>query len=296
MPIRFPCPHCRQKLSISSKRAGMTATCPRCQKELTVPAAERVASAAAHTAGQAAASPPAEGVSPLPEDTETDDNPYAQFAVFDETELVCDAPAPHPAINAVPSTTMDRRILVPRYVLLTQGVLLGIVALAAFTLGLLVGASLFSQPAIAAGQPCKVNGTISYASGTGNMPDAGAVVIFLPQTRDPGRRVSAQGLRPDEAVPDAPLAAAQELRDMGGAYTRADEQGRYEVQLADRGTYYVLVISSQAQRQAGEDVNTQDLVKINRFVENAADLLADSRYQFSTESVRGDRQFSAVLD
>ena len=274
----------------------MTATCPRCQQELTVPAAERVASAAAHAAGQAAVAPPAEVSFPPPEDSEKDDNPFAQFAVFDETELIYDAPAPPPALNAVPSTAIDRRVSVPRYVLLSQGVLLGFVALAAFTLGLLVGASFFSQPAIVAGQPCKVNGTISYASGTGNLPDAGAVVIFLPQTRDPGRRVSAQGLRPDEAVPDAPLAAAQELRDMGGAYTRADEQGRYEVQLADRGTYYVLVISSQAGRQAGEDVNRQDLVKINRFVENAADLLADSRYQFSTETVRGNRQFSAVLD
>jgi len=37
MPIRFACPQCRQKLSISSRRAGQTATCPRCRSTLTIP-------------------------------------------------------------------------------------------------------------------------------------------------------------------------------------------------------------------------------------------------------------------
>jgi hypothetical protein len=295
MPIRFPCPHCQQKLSISSKRAGMTATCPRCEKELTVPTVQPVAAAAAKGGAQAAAAP-AEGSAPPADETETDDNPFSQFAVFDETELVYDTSAPPAPRSDISSAAIDRRVAVPRYVLLAQGVLLGFVALAAFTLGLLVGASFFAQPVTVAGQPCKVNGTISYASRTGNVPDAGAVVIFLPQTKDPGRRVSAQGLRPEDPLPDAPLAGAHELRDMGGAYTRADEHGRFEVQLAERGTYYVLVLSSHARRQAGQDVHTQDLVKINRFVENAADLLADSRYQFSTETVRGNRKFSAVFD
>jgi len=295
MPIRFPCPHCRQKLSISSKRAGMSATCPRCQKELTVPKVERVTAAAGPAAGQTLVPPASEEASQQADDSQQADNPYAQFAVFDETELVYDAPAPSPAHVAAPPN-IARRISVPRYVLLTQGVLLGIVALAAFALGLMVGASFFSQSTTVSGQPCKVSGTISYASATGNLPDGGAVVLFLPQTKDPGRRISAQGLRPDEPLPNAPLAAAAEFRDMGGAYARADEQGQFEVQLAEQGVYYVLVLSSHARRQAGQDVNTQDLVKVNRFVENAADLLADSRYQFSTETVRGDRQFSAVFD
>jgi hypothetical protein len=294
MPIRFPCPHCRQKLSIGSKRAGMTATCPRCKSELTVPKIDPVASAADRAANPAA--PAAEGIAPPSADSLQDDDPFAQFAVVDETELVYDAPAPASPRSAAASTAIDRRVSVPRYVLLVQGVLLGIVALAAFTLGLLVGASFFSQPAAVAGQPCKVNGTVSYAAATGNLPDGGAVVIFLPQTKDPGRRVPAEGLRPEERLPDAPLAGADKLRDMGGAYTRADEQGRFEVQLADPGSYFVLVLSSHARRQAGQDVNRQDLVKINRFIENAADLLADTRYQFSAEVVRGDRKFSAVFD
>jgi len=287
MPIRFPCPHCKQKLSISSKRSGATANCPRCQKELTVPVVNRVTAPAEPATGDVAAPP-------LPDETEQDDNPYSQFAVFDETELVYDTSAPATASPA--AAPLGRRISVPRYVLLTQGVLLGVVALAAFALGLATGGSFFSRPASTAGQGSQIHGTISYAAGARTLPDAGAVVIFLPQTKDPGRAITAAGLRPEEPLPDAPLAGAEELRNMGGAYTRADEEGRYEVQLAEAGTYYVLVLSSHRHREAGQDINTQDLVKIRRFVENASDLLADSRYQFSTETVRGDRQFNAVFD
>ncbi len=287
MPIRFPCPHCKQKLSISSKRSGAAATCPRCGKELTVPVLNRVA-APAELATVNVKDPP------LPSEPEQDDNPYSQFAVFDETELVYDTAAPAAAAPAAPP--LGRRISVPRYVLLTQGVLLGVVALAAFALGLSAGGSFFSRPASTAGQGSQVRGTIHYADGARTLPDAGAVVIFLPQTKDPGRAITAAGLRPEEPLPDAPLAGAEELRNMGGAYTRADEEGRYQVQLAEAGTYYVLVLSGHRRRAAGQDINTQDLVKIRRFVENASDLLADSRYQFSTEAIRGDRQLNALFD
>lgn len=285
MPIRFPCPHCQQKLSISTRRAGAKANCPRCQRELTVPGVQRVTTPVSAVAGESSASPP--------DDPEEEDNPYSQFAVFDETELVYESSSP--AAQA-PTPRLDRRISIPRYVLLTQGVLLAVVALAAFALGIVTGGAFFAKQTGSAGRICKVNGTISYASGAKTTPDAGAVVIFLPQTKDPGRRVSPVGLRPDEPLPDAPLGSAEELRSMGGAYTRADEFGRFEVHLADPGTYFVLVLSNHARRKAGQDINSQDLVRISRFVENASDLLAESRYQFSTESVRGDRQFSAVFD
>lgn len=283
MPIRFPCPHCRQKLSISSRKAGTSAVCPRCQKGITVPAPTRTAAATS------AATPSADE-----SEEEHDDNPYSQFAVFDEEELVYESSAA--VSSAQGSTGLDERIAVPRYVLLVQGVLLGVVALVAFALGLLVGGGFYAQPVAVAGQPCKVQGTVSYASGGATLPDAGAVIMFLPQTKDPGRRLAAQGLRPEDPLGQAPLAGAEELRNMGGAYARADEQGRFEVQLADPGTYFVLFLSGNSRRQAGQDVQTQDLVKISRFVDGASDLLADSRYQFSTETVQGDRELSAVFD
>ena len=293
MPIRFPCPHCRQKLSISTKKSGAKANCPRCGKELTVPTVQRVeAATASFLAGTEMSSEPAPP--PIAGESDGEDNPYSQFAVYDETELVYDtAPA---AVAAPAAPPLARRISLPRYVLLTQGILLGVVALVCFALGLAMGGSFFSQPTSVAGAPCEVSGTISYESNGRTVPDAGAVVIIMPQTGDAGRTINHQGLRPDEPLPEAPLAGAQELRNLGGAYTRADAAGKFQVQLAQPGTYFVLVLSAGARRGAGQDIQTQDLVKLRRFVEDAADLLADSRYQFTTESIRGNRQLNAVFE
>src|SRR5688572_12291107 len=216
MPIRFVCPHCQQKLSISSRKAGTVASCPRCQKELTVPAVakEPVGAVAATSAG----SPPSAEAASEAEDA-ADENPYAQFAVFDDHELVYEQPAAPAASKAAQG--LSQRISLPRYVILTQGVLLGVVALVAFALGLATGGNIFAPPQVAAG-PCQVDGTISYAADAGELPDAGAVVMFLPQTKDAGRRIKADGLRPEEPLPDAPLGGAEEIRNLGGAYARAD--------------------------------------------------------------------------
>jgi hypothetical protein len=61
MPIKFPCPHCKQPLSIRDELAGKTGRCPRCQQTITVPAAPTAPDAAPPPApprAPAAARPP----------------------------------------------------------------------------------------------------------------------------------------------------------------------------------------------------------------------------------------------
>jgi biopolymer transport protein ExbD len=62
MPIRFRCPHCKQLLSVSRKKAGTGVVCPACSQNLQVPAIEGISepqeSAAAPSPGIA---PPSEG-------------------------------------------------------------------------------------------------------------------------------------------------------------------------------------------------------------------------------------------
>src|SRR5436190_8898336 len=139
MPIRFPCPHRSQKLSVSTRKAGKTANCPRCKKELTVPAPE-----AAATSDADAASTSEEG--------ENEDDPYAQFVVYDETELVYDDATPITQPGGTPS--IQDRVAVPRYVLYTQGLLLGAVALVCFIFGVLTGGTFFSAPSQSAKGAC----------------------------------------------------------------------------------------------------------------------------------------------
>ena len=181
MPIRFSCPHCTQKLSVSTRKAGKTAECPRCKRELTVPAPE----AAEVQAGSEAAA----------EDRESEDDPYSQFVVYDDAELVYDdsVHVAHP--GGTPSA--HDRVVVPRYVLYTQGLLLAAVGLTCFIFGVLTGGTFFNAPAVAGKGPCTITGTVRYASGNQRMPDEGAVIIVLPETKDAGQRASASGMRPD---------------------------------------------------------------------------------------------------
>src|SRR6185436_17685247 len=244
------------------RKAGRAANCPRCKKELTVPSPEP-AEVPSDSAGVATA-----------EEGENEDDPYSQFVVYDETELVYDdaAPASHP--GGVPSA--HDRVAVPRYVLYTQGLLLGAVALTCFIFGVLTGGTFFSAPSRSAKGPCTVTGTVRYAAGSQRLPDEGAVIIVLPETKDPGQRMSASGLRPDEPLPETPLAGIQQVKDMGGAYTRAGPQGDFSVNLPSGGKYYLLVLSNHARRKEQDVVKTQDARTLGRFFEGAIDLVADS--------------------
>ncbi len=282
MPIRFTCTHCTQKLSVSTRKAGKPANCPRCKRELTVPEPE---TAAGQGAGESAATA---------EEGDHEDDPYGQFVVYDETELVYDdgAPTRHP--GGTPS--IQDRVSVPRYVLYTQGLLLGAVALTCFIFGVLTGGTFFSSPATAGKGPCTITGTVRYASGNQRLPDEGAVIIALPETKDAGQRAPADGMRPDEPLPETPLAGVQQVIDMGGAYTRAGPQGDFSLNLASGGKYYVLVLSHHARRTGNEEVKVMDVRTLGRFFDGAIDLLADSKYRLTSETVRGDRTITAQFD
>lgn len=309
MPIRFSCPQCSQKLSVSTRKAGTRANCPRCNEELTVPGTpvpikseesseEAATPSAMESAGSASlASPPL-----VPSEGVGEDDPYAQFVVYDDTDLVYEEGASGTPVPVVPERarrkpSIQDQIALPRYVLYTQGLLIGAVGLFCFTLGVLTGGTFFSSSeGTTVNRPCDVSGTISYLSGGRTLPDEGAVVVVLPQTEDVGQRIKPQGLRPDEPLGELPPEGAEQIRNMGGAYARADDKGQFQVHLASGGKYYVLVLSSHVRRGGDDIVKTDDVAKLGRFIESANDLLADSRYEFRTESIRGDRKLNEVFD
>lgn len=228
------------------------------------------------------------------EEEASEDDPYSQFVVYDDAELVYDdaAPVAHPA----GSPSAQDRVAVPRYVLYTQGMLLAAVGLTCFIFGVLTGGTFFNAPATAGKGPCTITGTVRYASGNQRMPDEGAVVIVLPETKDAGQRASAAGMRPDEPLPETPLPGVRQIQDMGGAYTRAGPQGDFSVNLASGGKYYVLVLSHHARRTGNEEVKVTDVRTLGRFFDGAIDLLADSKYQLRSETIRGDRTITAQFD
>ncbi len=294
MPLRFACPQCSQKLSVSSRKAGTTATCPRCKNQIRIPAlSER--EAAASDASTADRPSPASQLSPAQgEFTEEDGHDlYSQFSLYDDTELVYDTDEPMEEVDA--NVDYDR-VAVPRYVLYVQGALLGAVGLLCFALGVLAGGAVFSRSEPVSPHPVRLTGSVTYARGSRDVADASAVVIAVPQTEQLDERAPIEGLRPDEPMPEPTHRGLEIIRTTGGVYTRADEQGRFELELPSQGRYFVLVLSANARRRGGESPGTEDVLKMGRYFENAGDLLAQNRYQWTAETLLSDKRLNVVFD
>ena len=312
MPIRFACPHCHQKLTVSSRKAGSAADCPRCKRQLAIPdpppgpaVAEEpearsresgVGSQESGIPGQdevAADLEPAFGHWPLFTGHSPSTSSGSQG--FEGLELVYDTSEEPRKPEASP---MHRDLIaVPRYVLYLQGGLIAVVALAAFAIGLLAGGTLSPSAAPAAPQACLISGSVTYASGTRNLPDEGAVVAIVPQSAErPDEKATIEGLRPGDPTPDAAHSGVAVLRGLGGGYARADAAGQFELRVPDRGTYLVLVVSREKRARSADEIQTADLLQLGPYFKNAADLLAGHRYQLTMEPIRGDRHLHVAFE
>lgn len=298
MPLRFACPQCSQKLSVSSREAGTTATCPRCQKTIAIPklpARVHPATGPGSEIVKAPAHPPPEAeAAQHPADDHDHDNPFSQFTLYDDdAELYYDTDEPLEEIDA----DVDyNRVAVPRAVLYMQGALLAVVGLFCFGLGLMAGGTLFTRSEPAGPTPVRLSGTVSVARGSRDVPDTSAVVVVLPQTEQLDERAPWPGMGPKDPPPEATHRGLEIIRTIGGSYARTDEQGRFDVELPNRGKYFVLVLSAEARRRASTVPPTEDVLKMGRYFEEAADFLGQNRYQLTLETLRSDKRLNVVFD
>lgn len=292
MPFQFLCQHCGRKLQASSRKIGREATCPGCQGRLVVPTKE----VAREQIAARRASAPA-----TTEKEEEEVNPYAEFSVYDDdTELVYETD--DDAWDDGPPPTVDQtKLAVPRTVIYLQGILLGVVALVAFVLGILVGSGTTSNtPQNPRERPFRLSGAVTYEGATrGTLPDDGAVVLILPVGSLPERdgKIPIAGIGPDDPTPPVDSPALGILSDIGGAYARADAEGRFRATLPRLGKYYVLVLSRNKRPQpsaTGSDpLNEQrrrQLGQLGNYVDDAAGLLSKYLYDWREEEYLDDKQ------
>jgi hypothetical protein len=192
--------------------------------------------------------------------------------------------------HSEPQAAADNFVVVPRYVVYAQGGLLAAIALSSLVIGVLLGRSFAPRPASeAAPRECLVSGSVTYRAGARTRPDRGAVVVLIPLTADAaGERAPVAGLRPSDSPPAADNRGLGVIRQLGGAYTRADANGRFEVRIpANR--YWRLVIShnQRAQGAAGESA----IRMLSRYFDDAADLVEDREYQWSQQAIADDVQW-----
>src|SRR5262245_53966413 len=292
MPIRFTCPHCHQKLSVGQRKAGTTAECPRCKRELTIPLVPAgVSLGQQHPAVQTASTAP----------TNVSGAPAGEAAVFlpeaDEfagLELVYDtAPASNPPKAPPPVADV---IVVPRYILYLQGGLIAGVALLAFAIGMMMGATCV-PPTGPVETSSHVTGSVMYASGPRQKADVGAVVVAIPITpHRPTEKAPVAALRPGDSSPDAESKGEAILRQLGGGYARADANGQFDLDVPSRGRYLLLIISREKQSRSSSAAKAADITRLAPFFDNAAGLIGDHRYRLMQEVIRGNRQLAIVFD
>ena len=284
MPIRFACEHCGQRLSVGSKKAGARAKCPKCKEKVTIPEDQ--------------AESPEEPPESNDEADDGDESPYSAFVVYDdEVEWVYESDDATSAAPGVGVTDLNR-VAVPRSVLYAQGILLAVVALASFVLGILIGSSGKTQVVELPAQPCVLTGFVEYVGGSGqNRPDNGAIVLVVPTEERPSRESKAEvaGLRPGDPIPRDDSDNLRIIRSIGGAYTRVDADGQFQIQLPDTGRYFVLVVSGNAYRTAGQDPNRGDIAQLGRYVQPPMDLLGQSKYEWRERTIRSDESLTVVF-
>jgi hypothetical protein len=289
MPIRFLCSSCGQRLSVGTQKGGQTVACPKCSASITVPAVPE----AQPVLADAAPEPP-----PLADPPGGD--PEARFDLVGDVEMVYEPPAASPArphrraSDSDPNTDFDR-IALPRYVIFAQGVLLAMVGIVCFLLGMAVGGAVSESGGPVEPAPVAVSGTVAVAAGANRTPDRAAAVIFLPYNAEPEEKRSLQGIRPGDD-PAKGVKVRDYVRTLGGGVALCDERGQYSLQLPEPGRYYVLAISANAAPSRGKPLDLQEVAQIGKYFDLSSDPLADFRYQWRMENLRGSRRVNVDFD
>lgn len=284
MPMKFVCQHCDQVLSVSSRKAGKRGKCPKCSEPITVPSREEAVKMIARRKRL------------IPPEAETDDDPYSQFVVYEDSELIYETEKPEDTVETSRRSDQEK-LAIPRLALYVQGVSLGVVALVSFSLGMAVG--IFSAPdnpgAATASKPCVISGQVEYRVGNNQArPDSGAVVILLPSGKQMEQRTPISGLRPEAPAPDRNGPAIRALLELGGNYGRTNRDGEFKIRVPDVGDYYVLVISTRNQ-QNGELPDNTHIGQMSDYFDSASNLLGTNRYHWKRERILRDRRLVALM-
>jgi phage FluMu protein Com len=281
MPIRFRCEHCRQRLTVSERKAGTQAHCPKCQNEITIPDA-------VGEADPAVVGPPSQDPTDFGSIGDGADGDDKEVFTLFEDEWVFDDGEPVGQFDA-------SKVAISRNVLFMQGVLIVAVGVVALILGIMIGQLTAPQTSDAGPNPCSINGVITLArAGRDPFPDIGCVVLALPVEQRPNRnnKISIDSIRPGRTKPSRNDPSVAAILRLGGNYAVADANGRYQLQLPDRGKYFLLFVSGNADRAAGDDLDKRDLMQMGNYFLYANDLLGDHQYDWRQKTIRRNEQLN----
>ena len=310
MPIRFHCNRCQQLLGISSRKAGSEIQCPKCGITQVVPSQEAAAAALAMTqfaktdlvTDNAADlvvydDQPSVIETPRPRSQESAAGraaaPSAKQAVGTRKTSASAASVPPAAETAPPAgrPVPQGMILFPRRSYYVQGFLFVILAAAAFGAGYLIGrGDATVEKQIEQEQAVKerilIEGKLVYEPGAGQIAgDKGAVIVALPDEKYPQKTLPIQGIRPQDPPPAESQRTVRMIRQLGGAYARANVQGDFSMVVSQQGKYRLLIISSHASRPRGVKLDEFDLAEMEKYFELADHLVNRFKYRWELNEI-----------
>lgn len=280
MSIKFACHHCGQRLSVSDEKVGKKAKCPKCKGAISVPTQEAGAAQLAE-------------IRAARDDAEVEDA-FAEFTVYDDedSELIYETDDDQSA--AAVESADAALVAVPRWVLYAQGILLGIVALVAFTLGILVGGVTSNGSGGDEEEvgPVTLSGKVTYVdSGDNQAFDEGTVVIAVPSNAKPEEKIETEGLRPDDDGSWQNHRGVLAVRELGGDATRVNIDGNYRLRLAGPDSYHVLIISRHARAPDGATPDLEHLARMGGYFKASLDLIQPQKYHWENKRVMKDTSF-----
>ncbi|MCA9264692.1 MAG: hypothetical protein KDA60_12615 [Planctomycetales bacterium] len=274
--FEFLCHHCEQRFRVSEERIGARLKCPKCGQVTTVPRPEV---GAVQVASKKASRAPDPAIV------------HTEFLVYDDQQT--ERPSVSTSSSAADQFDIDpRKIAVPRYVIYSQGALLGLVALLSFLFGAFFGGCVGDHAATPqANRPVQLSGSVMYLDRRGvALADDGSVVLAFPADARPEHQLSLRGLRPDTKPLDADDPNRTALHVMGGSIARV-ENGMYQMDI-EPGQYFVLVVSANQRRPRNDEPTDQELAQIGRYVVPAFDLLDRNAYRWEQLNLDGPRAFN----
>jgi len=274
LAIEFRCPNCQQRLTAKPEKAGRRVKCPRCGGSLVVPV------------GQGPAPPPIQTPAPSEASQPPPDDSDPPLIVIGDDPTAAGG-RPHAAEPYDPTW-----VSFPRRLIYIHAALLALFLAASFGLGYWVGreprADSDRPPHTAA--PIALDGRVTFHSPSGLSGDDGAVVMAFPRTRRPGRteKPSLAGLGPLDAPPADNDPVVEAIAAQGGAYFRADGEGRFRLVLPRPGEYYLLYISRRVRRPDEQDIRREHLAEMGEYFTAAIDLIGGQQYSWSLRDLTAE--------
>jgi hypothetical protein len=122
-----------------------------------------------------------------------------------------------------------------------------------------------------------------------NEPDPNAVVLLFSVASTPPSRekIAVEMLQPSAPALEPTDSAVKQLHSWDGDVTRTDSRGHFTVRVPDKGSYYLLVVST-TQHNEPAAIDRSDIAQLGRYVTRPADLIRNHRYLWQTLDIQGD--------